>query len=259
MLSIYARIPARLMIFSAVTLALAGRPASAKDFDDYMGDAKNYVLAPLHWDGTDWAWFAGSIGAVAAAHHFDDDVRRHFAPSHFDSSDPHALRDILPTAALTGAVLVQGLMGDKQSLSTGFDMVEAAAFAGASSYVLKFATRRQRPNETIDSDRWFKGGGSFPSTHAAVAFAVATSFAERDSDHPVLRRVFAYGLASATAYIRVKDNQHWLSDTVAGTAIGISTGLYVNHRAANSHRTAGNWSIAPIGDGIGISYTHELR
>jgi hypothetical protein len=233
--------------------------AAAKDFDGYVDDAKGYVLAPLHWDERDWAWFAGSLAAVAAAHHYDDNVRAHFGPKPFDSADPHALRDFAPAAALTGAALLQGIMGDKASLTTSFDMIESAVFAGGSSYALKFVARRERPNETLDSNRWFKSGDSFPSTHVAVAFAAATSFAERDVGNQWARRVFAYGLATGTAYLRVKDSQHWLSDTVAGAAIGISTGLYVNHRSSGARRTAGNWSVAPVGDGIGISYTHGLR
>lgn len=252
------RLCASIMAAALGVLALAGS-VQAKDASDYVDDAKNYVLAPLHWDERDWAWFAGTVAAVAAAHHYDDNVRAHFHPRGFDDSDPHSLRDIAPAAALTGAVILQGLFGDETARSTGFDMIESAAFAGGTSYALKFATGRERPDQTLDSGQWFKGGGSFPSTHTAVAFAVATSFAERDSDNPWARRIVAYGMASATAYIRLKDNQHWLSDTVAAAAIGVSTGLFVNHRAQGTVHSAGNWSLSRVGDGIGIVYEHELR
>lgn len=251
----------RPQLWCCAMFALSGAvsTAPAKDVAGYADDAKNYVLAPLHWDQTDWAWFAGSIAAVAASHHYDDHVRNHFGPQRFESGDPHSLRDFVPVAALGGAVLLQGLMGDKPALSTSFDMMEAAVFAGGTSFALKFVAGRRRPNETLDSSRWFKSGDSFPSTHTAVAFAAATAFAERDSENPIARRIVAYGLATGTAYLRLKDNQHWLSDAVAGAAIGISTGLYVNHRGVGSKHSASNWSIAPMGDGIGIAYTHELR
>ena len=233
--------------------------AAAKDAGDYLGDAKNYVLAPLNWDAEDWAWFAGTVAGVAVAHHYDDNVRAHFAPAGFSSGDPHEWRDLLPAAALTGGVLLTGMLGDQNALSTSFDMIESAVFAGASSYALKFVAGRDRPNETVDSSRWFAGGDSFPSFHTSVAFAVAASFAERDADNQWARRVVAYGLASATAYVRVKDNQHWLSDTVAGAAIGISTGVFVNHRASGARRSAGTWSVSPLaGGGIGIAYSHGL-
>jgi len=38
-------------------------------------------------------------------------------------------------------------------------------------------------------------------------------------------------MASATAYLRVHENQHWLSDAVAGTALGIATGRFSTHRS----------------------------
>jgi hypothetical protein len=233
--------------------------AAAKDAGDYLGDAKAYVLAPLYWDEEDWAGFAATAAAVAAAHHYDDNVRAHFAPAGFSSGDPHELRDFLPAAALTGGVLLTGLLGDQKALSTSFDMIESAVFAGATTEVLKFAAGRDRPDETVDSSRWFTGGDSFPSLHTSVAFAVAASFAERDADNQWARRIVAYGLATGTAYLRVKDSQHWLSDTVAGAAIGISTGVFVNHRGSGAHRSAGNWSVSPMpGGGIGIAYTHDL-
>jgi len=43
-------------------------------------------------------------------------------------------------------------------------------------------------------------------------------------------RVLAYSLAGATAYGRLDSNAHWLSDTVAGAALGISTGRFVSNR-----------------------------
>ncbi len=247
----------RSLLFSLLVVGVAN--VQAKDATDYADDAKNYVLAPLHWDQTDWTWFAGSFATVAVAHHFDDHVRNHFGPQRFDSSDPHNLRDIVPVAALGGAVLLQGLMGDKPALNMSFDMMEAAVLAGGTTFALKFATGRQRPNETLDSNHWFKNGDSFPSMHTSVAFAAAAAFAERDADNIIARRIVAYGLATGTAYLRLKDNQHWFSDTVAGAAIGISTGLYVNHRGQGLKHTASNWSIVPMGGGVGIVYTHELR
>jgi membrane-associated phospholipid phosphatase len=252
------RLSASIMAAALGILALAGI-AEAKDASDYVDDAKNYVLAPLHWDEHDWAWFAGTVAAVAAAHHYDDNVRAHFHPRAFDGGNSHTLRDIAPAAALTGAVVLQGIFGDATARSTGFDMIESAVFAGGTSYALKYATGRERPNQTLDSSRWFHGGDSFPSTHVSVAFAVATSFAERDCDNQWARRVVAYGLAGATAYIRVKDNQHWLSDTIAGAAVGVSTGLFVNHRGLGTVRSASNWSLGQVGDGVGIVYVHELR
>jgi membrane-associated phospholipid phosphatase len=41
-------------------------------------------------------------------------------------------------------------------------------------------------------------------------------------------------VAGATAYVRVKENVHWTSDTVAGAALGIATARFVLNRREQS-------------------------
>jgi membrane-associated phospholipid phosphatase len=48
-------------------------------------------------------------------------------------------------------------------------------------------------------------------------------------------------MAGATAYVRLRDNVHWLSDTVAGAAIGISTAQFtMNRRNERAH----HWELS---------------
>ena len=58
----------------------------------------------------------------------------------------------------------------------------------------------------------------FPSGHACLAFATAAALAIL---WPRFRAAF-YALASLVAIERVSENAHWLSDTVAGAALGIA-------------------------------------
>lgn len=59
---------------------------------------------------------------------------------------------------------------------------------------------------------------SFPSGHSTVAFVMSASLSK------VIDRWWAdillYGLATGTAYARMHNDRHWLSDTVLGAAIG---------------------------------------
>jgi membrane-associated phospholipid phosphatase len=104
-------------------------------------------------------------------------------------------------------------------------MLEAAGFSSITAEALKYAAGRERPDETTSVNDWRDGGSSFPSLHTTAAFAIGTVFAESgDDDYRWLRRAVGYGMASATTYLRLHDNQHWLSDTVAGAALGIATG-----------------------------------
>lgn len=66
-------------------------------------------------------------------------------------------------------------------------------------------------------------------------------FAESGNDDDRwLRRVVGYGMASATMYLRLRDNQHWFSDTVAGAALGIATGRFTTHRRL---QRAHDWNL----------------
>ena len=79
---------------------------------------------------------------------------------------------------------------------------------------LKYTIREQRPMPSLRSN-------SFPSGHAATCFAGAEILrTELHETHPV-RSYAGYCIAVITAVLRLYNNKHWLSDIVAGTAIGI--------------------------------------
>ena len=226
----------------------------AEDFTlgDAWVDAKLYFTAPIRWDYKDWAYFGGTLAAVAAAHEFDGTVRRDLAGTHaaLDGKDKNSLRDAAPAAAvLVGTWVASTFLDDRAGRVEAYTMLEAAGFAAVTTEALKFAAGRSRPNETTHVDAWRKGGSSFPSLHASAAFAIGTVLAESgNDDYRWVRRFLGYGIAGATAYIRLRDNVHWTSDVVAATAIGISTAHFtLNRRDAR----AGAWelSVSPMDSG----------
>ncbi|MBS0366302.1 MAG: phosphatase PAP2 family protein [Proteobacteria bacterium] len=138
-------------------------------------------------------------------------------------------------------------------------MLESAGFSVASTYVFKYAVRRERPNESSDPNGWEKGGGdSFPSAHSAAAFAIGTVLAESgNDDYRWIRRILGYGLGAATSYERLKHNAHWLSDTVAGSALGIATAHFIMNR----HEGPGSpqaWSVTPVQGGAMLTYSRTM-
>ena len=196
--------------------------------------------APLRWDQSDWMFHGGTVAAIAVAHDFDSRVRSHFAPpgaAGVSGTDTGSLRDALPAASLVmGTWLVSEVTSDSYANTEAYTMVEAAGFSSITAEALKYAAGRERPDQTTDPNNWRDAGSSFPSLHATAAFAVGTVFAESGSDdYRWFRRVVGYGMASATAYLRVHGNQHWLSDTVAGAALGIASGRFdVTHRRSGA-------------------------
>ncbi len=240
-------------------------PAEAES-DGYLHtlltDGKAYFTAPLRWDGSDWGWFAGSLAAIGAAHHYDTQVRTHFIKTEGPTvgSTKYDLQDALPAVAVLGATWVwAGFTESSAGHREAWSMLEAASLSSVTSTLLKYAVRREDPYQTSDPNEWEKSGGaSFPSLHTSAAFAIGTVLAESGNDEVRwIRRVLGYGLGAATAYERLKHNQHWLSDTVAGAAIGISSAHFVmNRHEPGTSESA--FALVPVPGGAMLTYHRNL-
>lgn len=218
---------------------------------DLFSDARLYFTAPARWDSSDWAFFGGSVAAIAVAHAYDDRVRTQLAPAGpagVTPSDTDSIRDAIPAASLVvGTWLVSELTHDSFANTEAYTMVEAAAFSSITAEALKYAAGRERPDQTTDANSWRDGGSSFPSLHTTAAFAIGTVFAESGSDdYRWLRRAVGYGVSSATAYLRLRHNQHWLSDTAAGAALGIASGRFSTNRRLDRAGNTRNWTLSVV-------------
>lgn len=238
-------------------IVLLGQPSFAQENPPALvTDAKLYITAPLRWDTRDWLYAGGAVLAIGAAHHYDSAVYTHFLSNNNDATigDPHSTRDALPTLAVIAATWAFAFATDDRAgyEETGL-MVQAAGFSVATSLLLKTLVGRERPTETSDSNGWFKHSGSFPSNHVTAAFAVGTVMAESGGDDfRWVRRSLGYGLGVATAYWRLHDNQHWLSDTVAGAVLGAATARFVLNQHADHFNAL---MITPEPGGLVVNYS----
>jgi len=239
---------------------LSNDQASQPSFKRLLGDVESYYTAPLRWDGEQWAFFGGTLGAVALAHHFDSNVRTHFAPGPATGGSTSDLEDAVPAAALfVGTYIYSSQWQDQSGLTVTWAMAEAAGLSTVTTYALKYAIRRQGPNETTDPNSWFASGSSFPSEHAAAAWAIGTVFAESGSGgYRWVTRLLGYGVAGFTSYERLKHNAHWLSDVVAGAALGGSTGIFVVDRTYGGRSFASAFSVVPMDGGLMLAYHKSL-
>jgi PAP2 superfamily len=229
-----------------------------------LGDAKAYFTAPLHWDTRDWEFFGGALAAIAAAHHYDTQVRIHYDEGYKSPLGPKEsgeLTDTLPSAALlVGTWGYASLIGSHDGESEAWNMFESTGLSLVSAYALKYTIRRTGPDSTTDPNHWFGGGSSFPSEHTTMAFAIGTVLAESGNpDYRWIRRVIGYGVGFGTAYLRMKHNAHWLSDTVAGGALGMASAHFVMNRSAERDEAAGSEiSLVPVQGGVMLAYTADL-
>jgi membrane-associated phospholipid phosphatase len=129
-----------------------------------------------------------------------------------------------PTYILAGALTLYGvgrLMHRPQIARRAIRVGAAVAITGVTTLALKEALGRERPFESPDRSNTFKpfsGHSSFPSGHAATAFATAVAIDRETSAHWVPWIV--YPAATLVGWSRVHDRQHWTSDVVAGAALG---------------------------------------
>jgi membrane-associated phospholipid phosphatase len=112
---------------------------------------------------------------------------------------------------------------------------EAYADAAVVDLGIKAVARRKRPSDVLAtgnfSDTFFAGGkspfkgSSFPSGHAAGAFAVATVVATRYHTHHWVPWA-VYGFATAISLSRVTTLSHFPSDVFLGAALGYTVTRY---------------------------------
>jgi membrane-associated phospholipid phosphatase len=117
-----------------------------------------------------------------------------------------AKRRLLPTAAVAAA--------------------GAAAIAEGLTVLLKYATERARPplaDPAIESLVSLPASTSFPSGHAATAFAAATAVGML---HPRVRAPLLV-MAGMVALSRVYLGVHFWSDVLVGSLLGVAIGLAV--------------------------------
>jgi membrane-associated phospholipid phosphatase len=229
-----------------------------------LGDAKAYFTAPLHWNTRDWEFFGGALAAIAAAHHYDTQARTHFDQGYKSPLGPKEsgqLTDTLPSAALLlGTWGYAGLVGDRAGDNEAWNMFESSGLSLVSAYAFKYIIRRPGPDSTTDANHWFSGGSSFPSEHTTLAFAIGTVLAESGNpEYRWIRRVLGYGVGFGTAYLRLRHNAHWLSDTVAGAALGMASAHFVMNRGAEREEEEGSEiSLVPVQGGVMLAYSTNL-
>jgi membrane-associated phospholipid phosphatase len=197
-------------------------------------DQKNFWLAPFHMNERDWQWTvpAGFVGATLLAS--DTAIEKHAPtnPSTVSHANTASNAGLAAMAAVGGGMFLWGhATHDDQKRETGILSGEAGLDAFLDTEVFAYTFGRQRPFTGNGKGKFFQGGTSFPSQHAAISWAIASVIAH---EYPgPLTQLFAYGLASGVSAARFVAQQHFASDLVVGAALGWYLGRQVYH--SHSH------------------------
>jgi len=160
------------------------------------------------------------VGAMATgfAGMYDDEVADYIAdPEHsFGKSFEDGASPELVGAVVGGVFVAGRLVESPRFRAFSYDLLDAFVVNWGYTQLLKVAVGRERPNGENDK--------SFPSGHTTNAFALATV---AECHYGWKAGVPAYAVASLVAVSRLQRNKHYLSDVVAGAAVGYLVGRAV--------------------------------
>lgn len=189
--------------------------------------------APIRW----WHAAAAAGGTALLVIAVDDPVRRRVQRSRGTGTD--RLADVLRQpgwgpvylgvpALLTGVGLAAG---DDDLARAGGRMLTSVLLAATVTQGTKRVLGRRRPREERGPrafDLLAFDDAALPSGHTTGAVALAASAAMQVRS-PALRVAF-YSVAAGTAWSRLNDDEHWLSDVALGGLIGVTSAKLVQGR-----------------------------
>jgi membrane-associated phospholipid phosphatase len=209
---------------------------------DFVHDQKGiWLLFPAQLaKGRYWlptmAIAGGTAGLIVADPHAMPYFRSHArnlddVNDTFDAPITSAEVIVLPASLMIAGYIRH----DSYQVGTALLSGEAYVDSAVVDLAIKAITRRKRPSDVAPggpfNDTFFSGGkspfkgSSFPSGHAAGAFAVATVVATRYHTHRWVPWA-VYGFATAISFSRVTSSSHFPSDVFLGAALGYAITRY---------------------------------
>jgi membrane-associated phospholipid phosphatase len=191
-------------------------------------DQKDFWSTPFHMTQRQWRWTVPLAFAGAGLLASDTAVEKH-VPTTLTTVSHAGTASNAGLAALVGAGGGMFLLGhfsrNEEQRETGLLSGEAAINAFLDTTAFKYATGRDRPFTGDHRGRFFQGGTSFPSQHAAISWAIASVIAH---EYPgPMTKLLAYGVAGGVSAARIAGQKHFATDALVGSALGWYLGRQV--------------------------------
>jgi membrane-associated phospholipid phosphatase len=217
-------------------------------FKSFLYDTRDVIIAPIHWQKTQWITASGIIATTGVLIATDPQTHNFFQQKRTTLTNNLSLYAFEPLGSGKYSFPILGAFGlhyafthNPRSGRVFFLGTKSLILAGATVFILKNIFQRYRPYQSNPTNayKWdFINGNfthnSFPSGHTVVVFSIATTIATEYYDTPVIP-IICYTLATLTALSRVNDNKHFLSDVFMGASLGFSISKMVYFR--------NNWQI----------------
>lgn len=211
-------------------------------FGDFLEDQKQMWTSPVRLRFSDATWLV-PLGGLTAGFLATDLQYSASLPQNPSTIRHYKTVSDLEVASLIGAGAGMYLFSfpthNDRWRETGLLAGEAALNSLVTVEALKYSFGRVRPYQANGTGSFFSGGTSFPSEHAAAAWSIAGVIAH---EYPgTLPRLFAYGMASAVSFSRVRSRQHFPSDVLVGAALGYFISQSVYRRRHVPEIGGGSW------------------
>lgn len=202
-------------------------------------DGIEIVKAPARLRSDDIPALLGVSAALAVIARNDRRLRNWIGRSEWDflgsEGDVWELLGRVQVVQLIGGglYLAGDLVDSRRLARAGVLAWESSVFTVLVTGALKVAFGRRRPFEGRGATSFqpFRGGTSFPSSHASQAFALATVLSK---EYGGFVSAGSYGIATLVALARMRGDFHWASDVAAGALLGtgVASLLYRLHSQA---------------------------
>jgi hypothetical protein len=213
---------------------------------DFFADQKALWTRPFRPKATDLDWFVPLAATTSLMIGSDNSIEAKLpsGASFIQRSQTFSNVGVASLVAAGGGVYLWGrLEHDSHAQETGVLSGEAALDSLVVDSALKLFSGRQRPTQGNGKGKFWQGGSSFPSEHAAVAWSVASVLAH---EYPgAMTEVLAYGAASAISVARVTGRNHFASDVLVGGVLGWYLGHEAYHTHHNPERGGPGWDGSP--------------
>jgi membrane-associated phospholipid phosphatase len=265
----------------------AGAAASSGDralADSASATAPSHTAAKTFFNRGDLELLGIGLAVSAGVSVFDQRVERWWQSSNVQGGqDRHDFVEhltVINEQPLTLAALatygIGRLIKSETVADVGLHTTESLLLTVALSEAIRGPVGRARPRTSPDDPYNFSFGDgftdfgkrSYPSLHAAVAFATATALTrEIHARNPGAIKWAAplmYTVALVPGFTRMYLDQHWSSDVVAGSILGAAIGSKVvgyahSHRRNRLDRWLLGTTVAPAaGGGMTIGFSREL-
>lgn len=163
------------------------------------------------------------------AQNFDIDLLKKINPQHPNStvwrgfsSSSYPLSAAAPVSLLAAGFIKK----DKALQHKGWEMVGSLAINTVVTEGLKYAINRTRPYEKYPTEVFpysIENDGSFPSGHASMAFATATTLTIEFKKWYVA--VPAYAWAAGVSYSRLYLGEHYPTDILGSAVVGAGSAV----------------------------------